>query len=133
MNPSNQEIKNADNFWGQYLEFYKETPTLILPSDMSGACFYITNTYNDIFGNAASGGWTGFAMPALPLPVKFFRHITNMSPANRPFRSPFRGNSAHSSGYWWQSAGSFYVGGELTHDEKGILTYTAGRRYYVII
>jgi len=127
MNPSNTEIANKDNFWGQYLDYYKETSTLILPSDMSAACFYITNTYNDFIGNAASGGWTGFAMPALPLPTKLFKHITNMSPANRPFRSPFRGNTGHSSGYWWQSAGSIYVGGELTHDSSGVLQYTAGR------
>ena len=39
---------------------------------MSASGFYITNPYNDFVGNAASGGWAGFAMPSLPSPVKLF-------------------------------------------------------------
>lgn len=80
------------------------------------------------FVNIASGGWAGFAIPSLPLPVKLFASVKNMRPANRPFRSPFRGNSAHSSGYWWATAGGIYVGGELTQTTDGTLKYTSGRR-----
>lgn len=61
VNPS--RLLNGDNFWAQYLATYSENSNLILPSDLSAACFYITNTYNDIIGNAASGGWTGFGIP----------------------------------------------------------------------
>ena len=96
---------------------------------MAAGCFYITNTYNDFVGNAASGGWSGFAMPSLLLPVKLHAGITNMAPRNRPLRSPFRGNSAHSTGYWWQTAGGIYVGGQLTQFSDGVLTYTSGRRF----
>jgi len=117
---------NGDSWWSQGLSYYTQTSSLLLPSDMAAGCFYITNTYNDIYGNAASGGWAGFSIPSLPLPVKLFASITNMSPANRPFRSPFRGNSAHSSGYWWATAGGIYVGGELSQP-NGVLRYTAGR------
>lgn len=120
--------KNNDGWWGQNLAYYKESSTLVLPSDMAAGCFYFTNTFNDFYGNAASGGWSGFAIPSLKLPVKLHASITNMSPANRPFRSPFRGNSAHSSGYWWQTAGGIYVGGELVQT-NGVLSYTSGRRY----
>lgn len=118
----------GDDFYGQYLSWYPENKDLILPSDMSASGFYITNTYNDFIGNAASGGWAGFAMPTLKLPVKLFQNITNMKPSGRPFRTPFAGNSAHSSGYWWLSAGPIYVGGELRHRSDGVLEYTAGRR-----
>lgn len=91
-------------------------------------CFYITNTYNNIFGNAASGGWAGFSIPTLRRPVKLHNHITNVIPGNRPFQFPFRGNSAHSTGFWWQTAGGLYVGGELS-EVNGVLRYTSGRRY----
>lgn len=109
---------------------YSEGPDLILPSDMAAGCFYITNTYNDILGNAASGGWSGFAIPSLKLPVKLHQSIRNMSPANRPMRTPFRGNSAHSTGFWWATAGGIYVGGSLWHDtNNNILKYNSGRGY----
>lgn len=118
---------NGDSFGSQYLSYYNQSATLLLPSDMAAGCFYITNTYNDFVGNAASGGWSGYAMPSLPKPVKLHASVNNTSPQNRPFRSPFRGNSAHSSGYWFLSAGGIYVGGTLTQYPDGTLTYTSGR------
>jgi len=121
--------KNNDNWGGQQLSWYSDGPNLLLPSDMAAGCFYVTNTYNDFVGNAASGGWAGFSIPSLQLPVKLFYGITNFSPRNRPFRSAFRGNSAHSSGYWWATAGGIYVGGELQQKSTAIggLLYTSGR------
>lgn len=120
---------NKDGWQAQQLSDYSQTENLTLPSDMSASGFYITNAYNDIVGNAASGGWTGFALPTLPLPVKMFQNEPGIAPGNRYFRSPFRGNSAHSSGFWWDSAGVFYIGGLLTQSSSGVLTYNAGRRY----
>jgi hypothetical protein len=118
---------NGDSWWSQYLSWYTDTSNLILPSDMAAGCFYITNPYNDIVGNAASGGWSGFAMPSLSYPVKLHYGKNTMSPKNRPFRTPFRGNSAHSTGFWWQTAGGIYVGGELQQQSNGVLRYTSGR------
>eukprot|EP01113_Clastostelium_recurvatum_P030352 TRINITY_DN3679_c0_g2_i2.p1 TRINITY_DN3679_c0_g2~~TRINITY_DN3679_c0_g2_i2.p1 ORF type:complete len:910 (+),score=157.18 TRINITY_DN3679_c0_g2_i2:178-2907(+) len=127
LNPSLAQNGDAWNS-GQYLAYYTNTPDLILPSDMSAAAFYVTNTYNDFVGNAASGGWAGFAMPSLAYPVKLHYGKNTMCPKNRPFRSAFRGNSAHSSGFWWSRAGAVYVGGELRQDDAtGTLSYTAGR------
>ncbi len=50
---------NGDSWYAQYLSYYNQSPTLLLPSDMAAGCFYITNCYNDFKGNAASGGWSG--------------------------------------------------------------------------
>lgn len=125
-NPSLNQY--GDSWGGQYLQWYPDSPKMILPSDMSAGCFYITNTYNTFVGNAASGGWAGFSIPSLRLPVKLFNNYTTLSPANRPFATPFRGNTAHSSGYWWRTAGSIYVGGELQEAANGTLFYNAGRR-----
>eukprot|EP01113_Clastostelium_recurvatum_P039916 TRINITY_DN614_c0_g1_i1.p1 TRINITY_DN614_c0_g1~~TRINITY_DN614_c0_g1_i1.p1 ORF type:complete len:1844 (-),score=383.73 TRINITY_DN614_c0_g1_i1:116-5647(-) len=118
---------NGDSWWSQYLSWYTNTTSLILPSDMAAGCFYFTNTYNDVVGNAASGGWAGYALPALAVPVKLHYGQNTMSPRNRPFRSPFRGNSAHSTGFWWNTAGGIYVGGELQQRADGTLSYTSGR------
>jgi hypothetical protein len=123
---------NGDDFYGQTLSFYPATSSLLIPSDIAAGCFYVTNMYNTLVGNAASGGWTGFSFPSLPLPIQDFNTVTNMCPANRPFQTPFRGNSAHSSGFWWGSGAAFYFGGELTYTDSTLttLTYTAGRTYY---
>eukprot|EP01113_Clastostelium_recurvatum_P039925 TRINITY_DN614_c1_g2_i1.p1 TRINITY_DN614_c1_g2~~TRINITY_DN614_c1_g2_i1.p1 ORF type:complete len:714 (+),score=84.18 TRINITY_DN614_c1_g2_i1:197-2143(+) len=94
---------------------------------MAAGCFYITNTYNDFVGNAASGGWAGFAMPSLRYPVKL-HYGQPLVPKNRPFKAPFRGNSAHSTGYWWATAAGIYVGGELQQNgPSDPLRYTSGR------
>jgi hypothetical protein len=120
---------SGDGFWGQYLSYYTNSTSLLIPADMSAAPFYVTNMYNTIEGNAASGGWTGFSFPSLPAPIGDFRSTTNFNPANRPFKTPFRGNTAHSSGFWWASAAAFYFGGEMkyTDSSKQTLTYTEGR------
>jgi hypothetical protein len=121
--------RSGNGFWGQYLSYYTNTSSLLIPADMSAAPFYVTNMYNTIEGNAASGGWTGFSFPSLPAPTGNHKDITNFNPANRPFRTPFRGNTAHSTGFWWASAGAFYFGGEMTYTDstKTTLKYTEGR------
>ncbi|KAI9034510.1 G8 domain-containing protein [Hyaloraphidium curvatum] len=117
-------------FYDQYTPWVDENTTnLILPSDISAGVFYGTNPYNSFLGNAASGGWTGFSFPTLSRPVKLHANVTGLSPQGRPFLL-FRGNSAHSTGFWFNSAGGVYVGGQLTY--KGTwgaspLTYTPGR------
>jgi len=70
------------------------------PADTAAAGFYLTNKQNRIIGNAASGGYSGFAMPFLPRPI-----LTSQNDASRSCYVPmdattieFRGNSAHSSG-----------------------------------
>lgn len=39
------------------------------PADHSASGFYISNVYNYIIGNAASGGWAGMQFPVFPQPV----------------------------------------------------------------
>jgi G8 domain len=41
--------------WGQTTDSYIEGPKLTLPADVTASGFYITNVFNDIIGNAASG------------------------------------------------------------------------------
>ena len=54
---------------GQNVPVVNETASLTLPADITASGFYITNMHNDIIGNAASGGWAGFAFPVLQTPV----------------------------------------------------------------
>lgn len=124
-----QDASDSSVFYGQYLAYYTASASLLIPADMSAAPFYATNMYNTIEGNAASGGWTGFSFPNLPAPIADFKNVDNMNPANRPFKTPFRGNTAHSSGFWWASASAFYFGGEMTYTDssKTTLQYTEGR------
>ena len=116
---------------GQSQEFNANlgvSPTLTLPADATASGFYITNAYNRYIGNAASGGWAGFAFPSLATPVNQHRAFP-MSPLARPTLE-FRGNSAHSSGYYWSAAGCLYVGGALTYGPGGAsatLIYNPGR------
>eukprot|EP01087_Luapelamoeba_hula_P000813 TRINITY_DN105_c0_g1_i5.p1 TRINITY_DN105_c0_g1~~TRINITY_DN105_c0_g1_i5.p1 ORF type:complete len:1108 (+),score=125.47 TRINITY_DN105_c0_g1_i5:207-3530(+) len=124
-----QDPSNNNQFYGQYLSDYPQTANLLVPADMSAAGFYITNMYSTFEGNAASGGWAGFSFPSLRLPIQEYKSITNFSPANRPFKTPFAGNTAHSSGFWWGSASAFYFGGQLQYTDNTLttLTYNAGR------
>jgi hypothetical protein len=94
---------------------------------MAAGVFYFTNPNQEIVGNAASGGWAGFLFPNLPAPLKDQRAV-QMVPKDRPLKK-FKGNSAHSTGYWWNSAAGIYVGGNLkTKDSAtGLTTYTHGR------
>lgn len=58
-----------------------------------------------------------------------FASVTDMSPQTRPFIL-FKGNSAHSTGFWFGSAGGVYVGGQLSYKGtwgSSLLTYTPGR------
>ena len=118
---------------GQAQEFFanlRPSPTLLLPADATASGFYITNAHNRFVGNAASGGWAGFAFPSLPAPVSQHRHWRGFAPSMRPTLE-FRGNSAHSSGYYWSAAGCLYVGGVLSYgppDAPGDeLLYNPGR------
>lgn len=53
------------------------------PVDAGAAGFYITNAYNTIIGNAASGGWAGFSFPNLNVPIGLHRNVI-MEPSARP-------------------------------------------------
>jgi hypothetical protein len=44
----------------QSLAWYTQAPNLLLPADVTAAGYYVTNAYNRFYGNAASGGWSGF-------------------------------------------------------------------------
>jgi hypothetical protein len=105
------------------------TSILLLPADVTASGFYITNSHNNFTGNAAIGGWSGFAFPNLPEPIGAYRGNTAMRP---PYTRPslaFVGNTAHSSGYYWASAGCLYTGGLLGYASRlaPTLSYNAGR------
>jgi len=114
------------SWWSQSIPWLDESSTQVLPADISASPFYITSAFNSFIGNAASGGWSGFAFPNLPKPVKLFKSQTTTVSA-RPLKK-FQGNSAHSTGYWFNSASGIYVGGTLKHKTgSDALTYTFGR------
>eukprot|EP01132_Coremiostelium_polycephalum_P010213 gene10213-12524_t len=108
-------------------EIFDESDTLRQPADCAAGGFYITNAYNRIIGNAASGGWAGFSFPNLYKPIGNHQSV-NLDPSSRPTLE-FNGNSAHSSGYSWEASGGIiYVGGNLsvsTVTQK--LVYHTGR------
>eukprot|EP01132_Coremiostelium_polycephalum_P011403 gene11403-13968_t len=107
-------------------EWFYESADLRQPADCAASPFYITNCYNTFIGNAASGGWAGFSFPNLYKPIGNHRTV-NMVPASRPFIA-FDGNSAHSSGFYFQHGGTYYVGGNLSHSlANGELIYNSGR------
>ncbi|KAK5575391.1 hypothetical protein RB653_010651 [Dictyostelium firmibasis] len=107
-------------------ETFYQNENLTQPADSASGCFYITNSWNTIIGNSASGGWAGFSFPNLEKPIGNHRDI-NMEPQAWNTKV-FEGNTAHSSGYQWISGSSIYVGGKLTFDEEaGILVYNTGR------
>ncbi|ETO24993.1 hypothetical protein RFI_12152, partial [Reticulomyxa filosa] len=92
----------------------------------------VSNAFNYFIGNAASGGWSGFAFPNLPDPIQDFRGLDwgSNNPMNRPFPSygAFDGNTAHSSGYYWETdGGCMYVGAYLAYLNNGKLQYHSGR------
>jgi hypothetical protein len=97
------------------------------PADRAAAGFYITNGGNRIFGNAASGGFTGYSFPNLP------EAIGGSDAGIRPLDygiTGFDGNSAHTSAYLWWNAGCVYAGGLLTEVDDGgtrKLRYHSGR------
>ena len=93
---------------GQHCEDVDESDDLRLPADVAAAGFYITNGRNYVVGNAASGGWAGFALPELPAPVRSCRGERTVPSAKDVLR--FEGNTAHSAGWWWTSAGQICSG-----------------------
>eukprot|EP00475_Leptophrys_vorax_P012438 TRINITY_DN1888_c0_g1_i1.p1 TRINITY_DN1888_c0_g1~~TRINITY_DN1888_c0_g1_i1.p1 ORF type:complete len:1154 (-),score=257.11 TRINITY_DN1888_c0_g1_i1:36-3497(-) len=125
----NQNISQGTfgSFYSQTLGILVENPKMILPADFSASPFYITNAMNFFLGNAASGGWAGYAFPNLPQGIKLSQS-TKISPKNRPL-GLFKGNTAHSTAYWWQQAGAIYLGGQLSpvSANDSTLLYWPGR------
>jgi G8 domain len=113
---------------GQQTQIYQQSATLTLPADVTAAGFYITNVRNELIGNAASGGWAGFAFPNLPRPIGIYRNV-NMRPSSvMPLPgNKLDGNTVHSSGWWWYHAGAFYFGGALYYNSQNVLEYNPGR------
>mmetsp|Transcript_20206 Transcript_20206/g.29973 ORF Transcript_20206/g.29973 Transcript_20206/m.29973 type:complete len:875 (-) Transcript_20206:1551-4175(-) len=112
---------------GQSIRTFTESEELLLPADIAASAFYITNIRNNIIGNAASGGWAGFAFPIL---------FESLKPSQANFTDrpsmvqelSIDGNTAHSTGYWWSHGSAFYWGGSLYYNETtGVLTYNPGR------
>ncbi|KAK5579699.1 hypothetical protein RB653_009385 [Dictyostelium firmibasis] len=110
----------------QFGEIFYQNSELTQPADSSAACFYITNAWNSFIGNAASGGWAGYAFPNLPKPIGNHRTV-NIVPMQYPIKE-WQGNTAHSSGYFFEDGASIYIGGNLTFNEaNGMLIYHSGR------
>ncbi|KAL7548187.1 hypothetical protein ACHAWF_011482 [Thalassiosira exigua] len=112
---------------GQQIPPFTQSKNLILPADVTASGFNLTNLHNDFIGNAASGGWAGFALPVLHSPVGAHKDV-NMRPGNR-LTKIFDGNTAHSTGWWWSHAGAFYSGGSLyySNSNPNLLEYNAGK------
>ena len=124
IHPVSNIVANAGG--GQTIPIFSQSKDLILPADATASGFYLTNLHNDIVGNAASGGWSGFALPVLHSPIGPHRDV-NMRPGNR-LTKIFDGNTAHSTGWWWSHAGAFYSGGSLYYSSANpaLLEYNAG-------
>jgi len=112
---------------GQTTDKYQQSDTLTLPADVSASAFYITNVQNYIIGNAASGGWAGFAFPILPTPLGTHRD-EKLRPSSVTGLT-IDGNTAHSSSWWWSHAAAFYWGGSLYYNSNGVLEYNSGRDF----
>eukprot|EP01125_Pyxidicula_operculata_P011859 TRINITY_DN387_c1_g1_i6.p1 TRINITY_DN387_c1_g1~~TRINITY_DN387_c1_g1_i6.p1 ORF type:complete len:1531 (+),score=219.74 TRINITY_DN387_c1_g1_i6:402-4994(+) len=96
---------------------FVEDSTALVPSDHAAASFYITNAYNIFIGNAASGGWAGFAFPTLSKPISISRNEP-IVPHSRPLIL-FEGNTAHSIGESWIGSGPcIYVGGRIWEEQN---------------
>ena len=69
----------------------------------------------------------GFALPVFHSPVGPHKDV-DLRPANRLTKT-FDGNTAHSTGWWWNHAGAFYSGGSLYYNvaDPTLLEYNAGR------
>ena len=119
------------NGGGQTCSDIDSSEDLLLPADVTASGFYVTNAHNTFEGNAASGGWAGFAFPTLSAPIKTHRcsHPRSCTVPSSRALLRFDGNSAHSAGFWWHSAGQIYVGGKLWHpySSSSILRYNPCR------
>lgn len=123
----------ANGWYGQGGEYFSSiSGELLIPTDTSASGFYISNAMNRFVGNAASGGWSGFAFPNIPKPLGNFRYdIVDefRNPMNRPVLV-FYGNTAHSAGHYWVEHGScIYVGAWLEYNtsDSDVLEYWSGR------
>jgi hypothetical protein len=80
----------GDGAGGQSGATYNSIAQLIIPADTSAAGFYFLNSMNTIYGNAASGGWAGFAFPNAPERIGNFIDTlppgTHLNPLNRPLK-----------------------------------------------
>ena len=123
-------IKRAATGSSQSGTVIQEASDLIVPADISASGFYCSNAFNEWVGNVASGGWSGFAFPNIVEPIGMARGTArsqNTNPLNRPTKL-FRGNTVHSTGFYWTGAGSaIYVGARLRYvNDK--LEYDSGRQ-----
>jgi hypothetical protein len=122
----------ANGDWGQGGQTFSAIPgKLLIPADTSAAGFYISNAMNTFIGNAASGGWSGFAFPNIAEPLGNYKDTmypnNTYLPLHRPLKR-FYGNTAHSAGFYWVARGScIYVGAWLSYDSTGNLVYNSGR------
>ena len=96
---------------GQNLDDITGGPDLLIPADKAAAPFYITNAYNRLIGNAASGGFVGYSFVGLVEPIQEFRG-SSVVPKDRPILE-FDGNAASSTSFFWNLAGGIYFGGNL--------------------
>ncbi|KAL7550843.1 hypothetical protein ACHAWF_014042 [Thalassiosira exigua] len=107
-----------------------QNENIIVPADHTASGFYISNAYNYVVGNAASGGWAGIQFPVLPEPVDKSLRFNGIVPKDRPALL-ITGNSIHSSSWFAAVSGAMYEGGSLYWDESDTnsetLIYNAGR------
>lgn len=110
----------------QTFEDVRASSKLSVPVDIAASPFYISNLHNYVVGNAASGGWSGFAFPSLEEVIGDQKGYNDeYVPMDRPSLR-IDGNSAHSTGYWWNLGACFYNGGFLRYDGS-TLVYNGGR------
>ena len=103
---------------------FTEDAIAILPADHTASGFYLSNAHNWIRGNAASGGWSGYAFPVFDTTLKLSAGL-GLRPKEMQLLE-FNGNTVHSAGQYWDDAGCIYAGGRLWY-ENGIGKYTNGR------
>ena len=96
---------------------------MILPADHAASGFYISNAHNWVRGNAASGGWAGYSFPVFDTTLKLSAHLT-VIPKNMQTLD-FDGNTCHSAGHHWVTAGCVYAGGRLWF-ENNVGKYSVG-------
>jgi hypothetical protein len=124
VHPIGKTLFDFDN--PQTFEDVSASSNLAIPVDVAASPFYISNLYNNVTGNAASGGWSGFAFPSLEEVIGSQKGYNDAYiPMDRPSLS-IDGNSAHSTGYWWNLGSCFYNGGFLRYSGS-TLVYNGGR------
>lgn len=123
-------IGAAAGGFSQAGQTFQESPSLSQPADAGASPFYISNPNNNLIGNAASGGVSGFSFPVLEKPIGVSR-ISPIIPSASPF-GVIEKNTAHSSGYFsLQTGGCMYFGGSLREERlpgyQFKLVYNSGR------